>query len=547
MSRRGLLVAVAVCASLAVSRAVGAPPTVKSLFPAGAKRGAVTEIQAVGTFEKWPPQVWTSDKSLTFEPGKKSGKFTVRVDADAAPGPRFVRFIDESGSSAARVFFVGAVDETKEAEPNEAIATAQRIEQPAVLVNGSLGKNDDVDCYRVSAKAGTTLVASMDALAAFGSPIDGVLQLTDAAGYVLMQSQDERGFDPQIAYAVERDGEYVVRVFGLASVPNSSIRFSGSEDAIYRLTLTTGPFVERAWPAAVQVGNSAEVEPRGFNLPAQPAMKIEAVKSDAFRVPLPHAFAGWGTFAAVDRPTLVEDAKRDPKKPIKLSPPVAVSGVLATPGEQDAYVVEGKKGHSLRIRVAARGMNSAVDPVVRVVKSDGTLLIRLDDIVRGDLDVDGVASFTADGDYQLIVEDLNGAGGPRFVYLLEVRPAAADFGISAASAELTGTIGKPMEIPISVDRPKGQVAEIAVRLEGLADVGEVKAVSANKGAEAKKVSLKFTPTKPFSGPIQIVGTITGETEVRRLATAPVAGIAGERIDALWLTVTNEAKPTTAKQ
>ena len=53
--------------------------------------------------------------------------------------------------------------------------------------------------------------------------------------------------------------------------------------------------------------------------------------------------------------------------------------------------------------------------------------------------------------------------------------------------------------------------------------------------------------KPFSGPIQIVGTIAGEAEVRRLATAPVAGMPGERIDVLWLTIAKETKaaaPTT---
>jgi hypothetical protein len=381
-------------------------------------------------------------------------------------------------------------------------------------------------------------------LAALGSPIDAVLQLTDAAGHVLIQSQDERGFDPQIAYPVDRDGEYVVRVFGIASVPNSSVRFAGSEDAVYRLTLTTGPFVERAWPAAVAVGSATEVEMRGFNLPPKSAMKMEAPTMAALRVPLLHAFAGWGTFAAVDRGAVAEDGARDGTKPLKLSLPVAVSGVIGAPGEKDAYLIEGKKNESLRVRAFARGLNSPVDPVVSLFKADGTSLVRLDDIGRGDLDVDGTPTLPADGEYRIVVEDLNGIGGPRCVYLLDVQPSAINYALTVASAELSSALGKPVEIAVTIDRPKGNVAEIEVRLEGVPDVSNVTAVSVNKGAEAKKVTLKFTPTKPFNGPIQIVGTMRGETNVARVATAPVAAIPTERIDALWLTVTKDAKPAT---
>ena len=121
-------------------------------------------------------------------------------------------------------------------------------------------------------------------------------------------------------------------------------------------------------------------------------------------------------------------------------------------------------------------------------------------------------------------------------YLLDLRRAATDFGLSVAAAEISGAVGKPIELAVTIDRPKQNVGEIEVRLDGPAELGEVKATSVNKGAEAKKVSLKFTPTKPFSGPILVTGVLRGETEVRRVASAPLAAVPGGRVETLWLTV-----------
>jgi hypothetical protein len=528
------LIVVAACLLLAVSRAAGAPPVVKFLFPAGAQRGVETEVTANGTFAKWPPRLWTSSDDLTFTPEKKSGKLTVRIDADAPPGPRLVRFIDDEGSSAARVFIVGAVAETKEVEPNDLVAQAQRIEQPAVVVNGALAQNGEVDCFRFSLKAGQTLVASVDAWAALGSPIDAVAQLTDDAGHVLAQRQDDRGPDPQLVFKVDRDGEYVVRLFGLASVPNSSIRLSGSEEAIYRLTLTTGPFVDGAWPAVVSNQASAETGLRGWNLPTPRPVLLTSEAALWQRLTVPCDVAGWATAVVVDSPAVVES-----RESMKITAPVAVSGLIGRPGENDAYLLTMKKGESQRLRVVAKALNVTLDPVVHVYKPDGTLLVRLDDIARNDGDVDGVITAAADGEYRIVVEDLFGDGGERSVYVLDLRPAATDFGLSVAAAEVSGTVGKPIEIAVTIDRPKQNAGEIEVRLEGPAELGEVKAVSTNKGAEAKRVSLKFTPTKPLSGPVRVTGVLRGEAEVRRVAAAPLAAVPGGRVETLWLTVTKK--------
>lgn len=531
--------AVALILSLAVSRVVAAPPDVKALIPAGAQRGQTVEVALKGTLPKGSLRVWTSSDDLTFEPTKKPEVFQVRVDEGAAPGPRWVRFIhDDEGPSGLKVFMVGAVAETAEVEPNDAVAKAQKIEADPLVVNGVLSQSGDVDCYRVTLQAKQTLVASLDAWSALGSPIDAALQVTDADGHVLVQNHDERGFDPLLTFVVPRDGEYVVRVFALASVPNTSIRLSGSEDATYRLTLTAGPFVEQAWPPVVNSSESAEVVLRGFNLPATKPIALPAA-SDAtsLRRAVPNSFAGYASVVSLPSPVLTEGKDGFSQTPGKLALPGAAGGLLLQPGEKDAFVLTAKKGESFRVRVYAKALCSPVDPVVHVYKPDGTLLVRLDDISpRADYDVDGTAAATADGEYRLTVEDVFGDGGPRFFYVLDVRPAALDFGLSVTAPELSAVLGKETEIPVTIDRPRGMTGDIEITIEGSPELADVKVTSPNKGAEAKKVSLKFTPMKPFAGPIRVVGRLAGSPEVRRNATAPFAAIPNTRTDLLWLTV-----------
>ena len=142
--------------------------------------------------------------------------------------------------------------------------------------------------------------------------------------------------------------------------------------------------------------------PAGFNLPAQPAMKIEAAKSASFRRTVAARLCRLGNVRrrrSTDTRGSREARSEEADQTVATRSPSAASCRRAA--SKTSYVVEGEEG-----AIAARSRRGTshefpVDPVVRVVKSDGTLVIRLDDIGRGDLDVDGVASFTADGEYQI--------------------------------------------------------------------------------------------------------------------------------------------------
>src|SRR5262249_1144077 len=145
-------------------------------------------------------------------------------------------------------------------DPNDESKKPQAMHGNAV-VNGKREKPGDVDCFAVSLKKGQTLVASLEAHHTLRSPMDAILQVVSADGFVLDENHDFHGLDPQLAFTAPKDGTYVVRLFAFPANPDSAIRFFGSDACVYRLTLTTGPFADFAMPAA----DGTDV--RGWNIP----------------------------------------------------------------------------------------------------------------------------------------------------------------------------------------------------------------------------------------------------------------------------------------
>src|SRR5579885_710126 len=177
-----------------------APPALTYLYPAGAQRGQTVEVTAGGTFERWPVRAWVDRPGVEVRAAKERGKLTVAVARDAIPGVCWLRLYDEQGASGLRPFVVGTLPEVQEQEPNDTPASAQVLPSASVVVNGRLQKAGDVDAFAIRLHKGQTLVASLEANHTLGSPLDGVLQVRSADGFVLAQNNDEHGLDPQVVF-----------------------------------------------------------------------------------------------------------------------------------------------------------------------------------------------------------------------------------------------------------------------------------------------------------------------------------------------------------
>lgn len=513
--------------------AQAAPPNVTYLVPAGGQRGTTVEVEAAGTFDTWPVGVWASTRGVTVAAGKEKGKLTVTIAADAAPGVSWLRPYSEQGGNL-RPFIVGVLPEVVEKEPNDEPGKAQAVTLPAV-VNGRLQKAGDVDCFAVTLKKGQTLVASVEANRTLKSPMDAVLQVVSADGFVLEQNHDYYDLDPHVVFAAPRDGTYVARVFAFPAMPDSSIRFAGGENYVYRLTLTAGGFADYALPLAVSRAEPGTVALGGWNIPEEarklPVRVPEGSRDGALFVFHPQV----ANFAAVrlePHPvwdgTTPEAARRKEPYPV----PGTVTKRVNRPGEADATSFVAKKGQPVVLQVESRVLGFPLSPVLKVLDADGKQLARAEP-AQPNKDVEVTFTPPVDGTYRAEVKDLHGGGGERFLYRLRLVRPEPEFDLTVAADRFTLAPGKPLDVPVTVVRRNGFAGEVELTAEGLAEGVTAAPVAAAK--DAKAVTLRFTAEKPFpGGAIRIVGREKGHPErLPREARAALADLGATAAD-LWL-------------
>ena len=530
--------------ALLASNAAAAPPDVTTLFPAGGQRGQTVEVTVGGKLNARPVGVWSNRPGVNVEVPDEGEKVKVTIADDAPPGIHWLRFHNAEGAAALRPFLVGTLPEVLENEPNNEYAEPQPLAESPVIVNGRLEKNGDVDTFAVSLTKGQTLVAALDANQSLGSPMDGVLQVVSPRGFVLAQNDDGPDLDPLLIFTPDADGTYLVRLFAFPSETNSSIRLAGGGDYIYRLTLTTGSFVDHIAPLAVTRGTEAEVRPFGWNIDAdEPPLPLHA-NADLVSVepPLPIRRAAITDVRSVPHAVVLEDTAGTADQPQRLEFPIALTGHVSEPGETDTYAFTAKKDDKLTFRVQARALGSPMDPAIELRNADGERLRRVDDGRRNVFDPELEFTFPTDGEYRLQITDAFGHGGFRYVYLLTAASPQPEFELSLKADAFQLTPGKPLEIPVSIERSNGFDGEIDISIEGLPEhVTAAPVKSLPKGDTSKSLKLKLETAEgsenpAFSGSIRIVGRKADQADLQRFAQMPIPGLSVSTSD-LWLTVT----------
>lgn len=483
-----------------------APPDVKWVFPPGGQIGQKVSVKVSGKINQPGTQAWCNNPNVVFEIPEKDNDLTISTSADARPGLCWLRFFNAEGATAQMPFVLGRLPEVVEAEPNNEVAKAQAIDQSSVI-NAKLGAANDVDVYAVKLKKGQTLVAQVDANWRLGFPVDPIMQVLTANGTVIEQVDDDHGFDPMIAFEAPADGTWLVRVFGFPATPNSTIRFAGGADYLYRLTLTTGPVANHVQPAVVQSGNETSVKLVGWNLADTLSQPIQV---DAGSLPglthaeLPHEVS----LTFVDEPVHVATEPCNAEQPLAVIVPATVCGVIDEPGDEDSFRFSAKKGEVLVIASESRSLGHPLDTVITVFDKDGKSLGESDDAVRNKADSRLVFSVKADGDYTVRVRDLFEKGGWRFAYRVCIRPRQPSVKLTLKADVFKATPGTPLEIPITIARNDGFKEEVTISVQDLPEGATVEPVKSEvKGdtSKAVKLILKTDDAKPFNGPLRIVG------------------------------------------
>jgi hypothetical protein len=550
---------------------VAAPPKVNFFFPPGGQRGQSASITASGEFANWPVQVWSDRPGVVATCEKDKGKLKVDIAADAVPGIYWLRLADGEGAAALRPFIVGTLPEVAEDEPNDRPEKPQAV-QAKCVVNGKLAKNGDADGFAFVLAQGQTLIASVQGNSVLGSPMDAVLQVCEliarpyslsrasfTEAFVVAQDHDAVGLDPQVVFTAPRDGRYLVRLFAFPAEPNSTIGFAGGDNYVYRLTLTTGGFVDHALPLVIG-REAAQVRLDGWNLPQPAVVDCPAGDEPVMWLFHPNAAGSWPIERTARAGLAAVDAS-DPAAPQEVTLPATISGRLESAGDADAFAFTGIKGQKIRARVQARSLGFPTDATLLLLDASGQVVAEQDDTGRDNRDPVLDTTLPSDGAYRVVIRDLADRGELRIVYRLTIETPEPDFELSLAADSFVLEGDKPLEIPITVAGKDGFGEAVEVRVTGLpagvtAEPLTVQAAAGNSSGErsgrrGRRGGGQSTPAAnaklilkgeaaamtPGGAPIQIEGRFKGDDgEMLRVARFPLGLPLTDKHSAVWLTV-----------
>ncbi|HZP81165.1 MAG TPA: PPC domain-containing protein [Chthonomonadaceae bacterium] len=499
------------------------PPHITSVTQSSGLRGTTIELKIAGVhIGQGTALVFEGDglavESLSPEtppagqPPKPEGTLTakVRIAADAEPGWRALRVLTPMGPSDLGHFAIGLWPEVAEKEPNNARAQAQEVKLPVTVI-GKLDPAEDVDGYRFHAEAGQTLVFDVFA-ARMDSPVEPALTVQEEGGKEVALKEDFRREDLPMVFAVPKTGNYVLFL--------RDLRYQGSPNHVYRLTLGAIPYVTGAMPPGGSPGATLNLQLAGYNLgsaacrvtlPPEPASEPFARALSLPNGPSNPILLATGAFPEALQAGTNDSIANAQKLPV----PATVSGRLARQNsaaggaQADFYRFHAAQGQKLALEVVARRLGSPLDSVLTVLDASGKELASNDD----DNGADSRLEFTAPqaGDYIARIADLNQRHGPDFVYRLTVRVPEPDFRLAFAPERLAIGQGNAIPLTVTATRLNGFDGEIALAFEGLpAGVRVIGPPQIPAGQAETLLLLAAAPDAPLNkaDAFRITGTAT---------------------------------------
>jgi hypothetical protein len=574
-------------------------PRLMTIFPTGGKAGTTVEITFAGTDVEEPEAMLFSHPGLKAEPvippppptppadPKKKPtappmqptktpitKFKVTIAADAPLGLHDVRLVNKWGVSNPRPFAVGTLVELDEKEPNNDVAPAQKVEINSTI-NGSINSPTDVDYFMFSGKKGQRILLHVAATSidSRGKP---AIELFDAEGNRLLFARNYRDYDALGDATLPSDGDYWVRLFNFTHT-------AGSAEHYYRLTLTTGPWIDAIVPPMVEPGKTAQVTLYGRNLPGgqpDPTAHVDGRPLERLTVsitapadptaqqrlqysgrldPLSGSLAGFEyrfrgsngisnpyliTFAK-SLVVLENEANDQPEAAQALTWPCEVAGRLEKRADRDWYLLNVKKGDVLSIELIADRLGSAGDFYFLFKQADP----KAGAMVEQEDTTDSLHPFqfftrtfdpqpyrfeaTQDGKYWLMVSsrDAGTTYGPQSLYRLRVTKEQPDFQLivmPASDFRPDATVlraGGEQMLTVFVWRQDGFNAPVTLTVEGLPP--GVTCTPQTLGMTQKQGTLVLSAADNAANSTSVItikgtATIGGATVVREARPATIS-------------------------
>jgi hypothetical protein len=268
-----------------------------------------------------------ADASVRFT-APVAGKYRVRVrDARGQGGPAYVYRLTVTTAAVADFTFPLQVP----ADGLVDVTAAKDLAPAPIALNGRIARPGAVDEWRVGLKKGTKYTLDLQARG-FGSPLFGVVTVTDPAGKELARAEAGGPTpDPSLTVQAPADGAYTVRV-------SERFRTRGGPNFVYRLKITDGTGVPAGFRLTL-IGDGRQTPPpdaytvlRGANL----KLRITAERMGGFSGPievtvanLPKGVTAKPMVIAANQTTGELTLQADSTAPIGTAP-LTVTGTAAT-------------------------------------------------------------------------------------------------------------------------------------------------------------------------------------------------------------------------
>lgn len=477
---------------------LGEIPSVDYVFPSGGKQGSTFDVSVGGKINPWPLKVWTDSQGLTFRTNETKGKFIVEISTNAPIGPHLLRFFNQDGASALRGFVVGHINEQLEKEPNDTPGNAQAIDKLPTTINGRFEKADDSDSFAITLEQGQWLVASVDAYS-IDSPLDPVLYLLDRDGTKVAYNHDGKSLDPVLAYHAEKAGKFILQLGAFAYPPRAEVRFTGSESAVYRLTISNGPVARYAYPGGVQRGKKTSVHLFGWNLGKTGdaiSQEVDATSVGTRTQQIGVTASGVENSLTMTISDAPEELEVEPNNTFDsaqvVSIPCVINGRINPPGDQDRFVFKAKAGDQFDFRVESQKFGFPLDAELKVESPLGKELARADDTGRS-ADSELHWSAPSDGTFAIAIQDLIRRGGSDYVYRLQMLRPKPDYKAVVEADSVRLEAGKTADLKVNVSRLNGFGESLVAFADGMP--AGISSTTASLPVKSGEVILKLSATE----------------------------------------------------
>lgn len=508
-------------------------PNVSNIQPDGMQRGVETELTITGR------NIGDAQELLFYSSGIQVNSIeavkdnTVKAKVTVAPDCRLgihaLRLRTATGLSDLRTLMVGNFAEVKEVEPNNDFAAPQPVAMNVTL--SGVVQNEDVDNFVVELKKGQRLNAELEGLRLGKTFFDPYLAILTPAGIELAKSDDAPLLNQDCLCSIlaPEDGKYIVQV--------RESSFGGNGNCTYRLHIGSFPRPTAVYPGGGKPGETLEVRwlgDAGGEFTSQVTLPKDLGSNDGFLVaqdssgqaPSPNPIR------VIDLQNSLETEPND--EVAQATPavvPGALNGIIQQKGDVDFFKFTAKKGQQFDVRVHARkSLRSPLDSVLGLHNSKGGNAGNNDD--SGGPDSYVKFNVPADGEYLISVRDQLMAGGPDYVYRVEVTEVKPTLEVRLperrryVETTLTVPSGNRMALMFNVQRqgvngelvidanalPPGMKIEAFPLGEGKTDVPVIFSAAAGAAPAGSLVDMMAKTTDPK---MPVVGHLAQRTMLIR--------------------------------